>query len=299
MADPLIILSPPHSFTSVAAAMLGQHPQLYAFPEVNLFVAETMRERAGVLKRWAFSEHGLLRLVAELWEGEQNPRTIALARRWIESRLDHACVSVLRELAERVEPRGVVEKSPMTVLNAEAMQRARRAFPGARFLHLVRHPRTQGASLLRVGGAGAAQRLGGLDYSTPTPTMDPQKAWYTLHMNICTFLDTVPKEQQCRLQGEELLADPDVHLARLAQWLGLRADAEALEEMKHPERSPYAAFGPLTARFGSGSRFLREPTLRAHAAEPQASLKGPLAWRPDGVGFSSEVIQLAAEFGYR
>ena len=34
--DPVFILAPPRSFTSVAAAMLGRHPELFALPETNL-----------------------------------------------------------------------------------------------------------------------------------------------------------------------------------------------------------------------------------------------------------------------
>lgn len=298
MTDALIILAPPRSFTSVVCGMLGQHPQMYGLPEVNLFVAETMRERAGVLQQRAFAEQGLLRVVAQLFGTEQTPQTVALARRWLEFRLECACVSVLRELADKVRPRTLVDKTPMTALRVEYMQRARRAFPNVKFLHLLRHPRGQGESLLRLGGAVAAERLGALDYGTPTPTPDPQKAWYTFHVNISTFLEGVPKEQRLRVRGEDLLADPDLHLAQIAEWLGLRSDAQAIDEMKHPERSPYAGFGPVGARFGNDPQFLREPKLKVSRGGKLPSLEAPLPWRRDGTGCSPEVIQLAREFGY-
>jgi hypothetical protein len=32
----MLILCPPRSFSSVVSAMIGQHPQLYGFPELNL-----------------------------------------------------------------------------------------------------------------------------------------------------------------------------------------------------------------------------------------------------------------------
>jgi hypothetical protein len=38
---PLFILAPPRSFTSVICGMIGQHPQMYGLPEVNLFAGET------------------------------------------------------------------------------------------------------------------------------------------------------------------------------------------------------------------------------------------------------------------
>jgi hypothetical protein len=298
MTDMLVILAPPRSFTSIVCGMLGQHPQTYGLPEVNLFVAETMRERVGVVGQRPFAEHGLLRVVAQLFGGEQTIQTVTLARQWLEFRRDCATVSVLRELADKVQPRILVDKSPMTALRAEYMQRARRAFPNVKFLHLLRHPRTQGQSLMQLGGPAAAHRLGALDYGTPTPTPDPQKAWYTFHSNVATFLEALPKEQKLRLRGEDLLADPAVHLGQVSEWLGLRADREAIEAMRHPERSPYACPGPINARFGNDPKFLRDPKLRLQGRAKRASLEGPLEWRRDGVAFSPEVVQMAREFGY-
>ena len=72
----------------------------------------------------------------------------------------------------------------------------------------------------------------------------------------------------------------------------------AIEEMKHPERSPYACFGPPGARFGNDRFFLERPALRPERAEPH-TLVGPLPWREDGRELMPEVIELARQFGYR
>jgi hypothetical protein len=152
MRDPVFILAPPRSFTSVVCAMLGQHPQMYGLPEVNLFVAETIAERAGVTARPRWSQHGLLRVVAQLFAGEQTVQTIALAQRWLEIRANSTCVSVFRELVQKISPQILVDKSPRTIQHSEYMQRVRRAFPSARFIHLLRHPRSQGESLWNLGG---------------------------------------------------------------------------------------------------------------------------------------------------
>jgi hypothetical protein len=304
MHDPLIILAPPRSFTSVVCAMLGQHPQMYGLPEVNLFVAETMRERQGIMKKRMFADSGLLRTVAQLCGGEQTVRTVALAKRWVRLRMDSACVSVMRELAEKVQSRILVDKSLATVRWIENMQRIRRAFPGTRFIHLLRHPRTQGQSLFEMERRnvqwpiGTAYELGALDFSTDPPTIDLQKVWFSIHTNIYTFLATVQQERWLRIRGEDFLADPDPCLIRIAEWLGLCTDNEAIELMKHPERSPYAGIGPINALFGNDVKFLRDPRLRLFPEGKSPSLEGPLPWREDGRGFSTEVIQLATEFGY-
>jgi hypothetical protein len=279
--------------------MLGQHPQLYGLPEVNLFVADTMRERDGIVARPRWSDHGLLRAVAQLIGGEQTVATVMLARRWIDMRADCSCVSTFEELAEAVSPRRLVDKSPRTVTRIDYLERIHRAFPGARFVHLVRHPRSQGMSHWKLGGQIAATALGAIDYGTDPPTVDFQKSWYALNTNVLVFLRSIPDDRQLRVRGEDVLADPETHLRRIAAWLGLRTDAEAVDAMLHPEQSPYACFGPATALFGNDPTFLREPALRrADGDRPVATLDGALDWRDDEAGFTTEVQELARELGY-
>lgn len=297
LPDPLFILAPPRSFTSVVCGMLGQHPQMYGLPEVNLFVAETLGEMWGFYSRRRFGRDGLLRTVAQLYAGEQTMQTVMLAQRWIQIRSSCDTGPVFKELVEKANGAMLVDKSPITILRAEYFQRLRRTFPEARFIHLLRHPRGMGGSVLKTFGNAMALRMNSFDHGTDPPTIDPQKAWYSLHMNILTFLETVPKEQTLRIQGEMLLSDPDQHLPEIAEWLGLRTDRAAIEEMKHPERSPFACFGPPNARFGGDPNFLKAPVLKPAKGKP-LSLEGPLPWRPDGKGFSREVRDLAHELGY-
>ena len=129
-------------------------------------------------------------------------------------------------------------------------------------------------------------------------SLDPQYAWYVLNARICDFLTSVPCEQQLRIRAEDVLSDSNQTLRQIADWLGLRTDKRAIEAMKHPERSPYASFGPPGARFGNDPFFLRDPALRPARVEPQ-SLDGPVSWRADGQGLLPEVRELAQQFGYR
>jgi hypothetical protein len=301
MRDPVIILAPPRSFTSVVCAMLGQHPQLYGLPEVNLFVAETMREREGLISRPRWSEQGLLRAVAQIVSGEQTRQTVMLAQRWLGHRANASCVSVFRELVDHVSPRGLVDKSPRTAMRPEYLYRLSRTFPEASYIHLLRHPRSQGESLWKLGGVMVARQMQALDHSTDPPTIDFQKSWYSTHSTIVTFLEAVPEERKLQIRGEEFLAKPEVGVRKTAAWLGLRTDEEAVEAAMHPERSPYANLGPPGARLGNDPSFLRDPSLRrpSHDDGSADTLEGPLSWRADGGGFSAELRAMAREFGYR
>jgi hypothetical protein len=79
--------------------------------------------------------------------------------------------------------------------------------------------------------------------------------------------------------------------------LDVRTDEEAIEAMKHPERSPYACFGPVNARFGNNPGFQREPALR-NGSPKQGHLEELGDRRNHGIRFSPEVEELAREFSY-
>jgi hypothetical protein len=127
--------------------------------------------------------------------------------------------------------------------------------------------------------------------------VDPQAAWLRLHTLILEFLRQVPSEQQLRVRGEDLVADPAGSLPRIALWLGIRDDPEAVEAMMHPEESPYACFGPPGARLGNDANFLQTPTLRPDRAMAH-TLTGPQPWRMNAEPFSADVVELAMAFGY-
>src|SRR5712692_735035 len=83
MTQILIILGPPRSFTTVVSAMLGQHPQMYGLPEIHLFVAETMEEWWQQCANATFNmDHGLIRVVAQLFFGGQTEVSASRAAGW-------------------------------------------------------------------------------------------------------------------------------------------------------------------------------------------------------------------------
>jgi hypothetical protein len=311
--DPVIILAPPRSFTSVVGTMLGQHPQLYGVPELHLFQQETVSEFLHACADATFPmSDGVRRTIAELVFGEQSEDTIRRAESWLRRRSDHMTGFLLELFTERTAPRMLVEKSPSTIFHADFMRRAAEMFPGARFLHLTRHPRGHAESVLKYLAGRRTQGplpsnhwllgMASYDGAAPfapgsSPAIDPQNAWYALHRQICAFLDTVPRDRKLQIRGEDLLVDPDRYVREVATWLDLRCDRDAIDETKHPERSPYAFFGPPNAKFGLDFYFLKNPVLRAARATNQ-SLDGPVSWRSDGGGFRSEVVQLARSFGY-
>jgi len=299
---PLIILASPRSFSSVISAMLGQHPQMYGLPELNLFAADNIEEliehfesdghRTG--RRW----DGLLRVIAELFMGRQTSGTVSLARKWVLNNSDETTVSVFEKIMDRVAPRIVVEKSITTVWNDEMLGRALNAFPDTRFIHLTRHPRSHGLSMMELMNKRGWEIARGIyDHSTNPPTPDPQLLWYRINNRIVDALSRVPVDRKMQVRGEDLLQNPEQKLAEIAEWMGLRTDSKAIEEMKHPERSPYASIGPDNAPMGSDHKFLEDPVLKPHRVK-DVGLDGKLAWRDDIDSFFPKVSDLAIRLGY-
>jgi len=312
--DPVFLLSPPLSPSSFVGAMLGQHPRMYAVPETHLFLADAASDWWEICVNSSFDmAHGLLRAVAQLYFGEQTEATVQLAGAWLRRRLPFTTGYVLELLGEKVSPRMIVEKSPSIVFQVGSLQRAQRMFPQSRFIHLVQHPQAYcRAVLAAVEDAMAHQgrippwlrQLACFsaseadEFSQEHFEFDPQQAWRVLNNNICEFLETMPQAQTLRVRVEDVVTSQDSTLGAIAEWLELRADDDAIEAMRHPERSPYACFGPVGARYGDNPLFLRSPILAAPPGDTD-SLDAPLSWRQEGDGLLPEVRAIARQFGYR
>jgi Sulfotransferase family len=295
--DILVILAPPRSFTTLVSAMLGQHPQLYGLPETHFFTCDTVDEW---LTRYRGTDRadGALRAVSQVVFGLQSSATVGMARVWLQARSPVTTADVLRSLGRRVEPRVLVEKTPQAAQEPGAMRRMLREFPEARFLHLTRHFLAQARSRLerRIRACG----LDGKDaLATAARSLDgdPVQLWLVTHRAILRFLDNVPVQQQFRVRAEDLLGEPEQHVRRVAQWLRIRSDNVAIEEMMHPERSPFAAAGPPNAPAGGDEKFFSEPILRRRSSAVPP-LDAGLPWNSDGAPFGPAVQQLATVLGY-
>ena len=266
----LILLSPPRSFSSVVSTMIGQHPELYGFPELHLFIGDTVQEMLDREYRAGnhFGPSGLLRTIAQLEFGHQTRATIAHAIAWLNERKLWSTRDLMEHLRMRVAPRIGIEKSPITALRPLDLERTWVFYPKAYFLHLTRHPVSTSRSMdlfLQQRSRSSKQR-----------PFNNLLSWYRFHHNILSFTRSLPPGQSMMVKGEDILSDPDRYLAQIAEWLGVRTDDAAIAAMKHPEYSPYAYYGPTPANGGNDSNFMRNPVFRpGRVKEP--SLKDFLA----------------------
>jgi len=291
MIDPLvIILAAPYTHASLVCAMLGQHPEMYALPDTNLFIADDVE---AVLDAHARIGHGvgdgLLRLFAQINEGGQDDDTVKAAAAWLRARGNWTTRQLLDYVYEKLNPRYLVDSSPSTVISADNLQRMRRMYPDANFIHLASHPRRAADAF--ADNHASRDALFALFDGDP----DSESVWYGPNSLVAEFAMSLPAGQCLRLMVEDLLQDPENYLLQIAQWLDLTTGRDAISAMLHPEKMPYAATGPSSAPGGMETGFLEHPGLPAKIAPASLAASASSAAHE----FSPELLKLAKEFGYR
>ena len=279
--------------SSLVGAMLGQHPQLYGLPELNLFVADTVAQwHDDHTRRQNRPQalHGLVRALAQLHEGEQSEASVRHAWSWLADRREWSITRIFEHLAVAVAPRILVEKSASSTAQWSLLIRAYKTLPQANFLHIATHPLAVAHALLEQREAPSLEGSEWLQQQL--------KAWHHRHTAILDFASVLPEGQCVSLQGERLLTEEACYLPQIAQWLGIREDAEAIEAMRHPEQSPYAKPGPVNARWGDDRKFLLSPTLRRPELNWPPLRDDPLLARIANPELVGAVGELARQMGY-
>lgn len=275
--------------------MLGQHPELYGFPELRLFRADTVaalllepvpgrgmpaRERTA----------GLVRALAQLHEGEQPPEAVDRAFRWLEDRMQWRAAAVLEYLLKLISPLVGVEKSPESSTSDAAIRRMSQAFPAARYLHLVRHAWPTVVSMV-----AAWQGLTYWNVPAELAARRCLEVWYRQHRRIAEFGATIPPGRFLRVHAEDVVNRPSQALPSICRWLAIDDSDESIWRMMAPERSCYAAPGPPNAVGGLDPKFLARPWLRPL---PHPSSLAPPAGSWDRSVYLAAVA-LARRLGYQ
>ncbi|GGJ84211.1 sulfotransferase family protein [Streptomyces camponoticapitis] len=294
--EPVFILSPPRSFSTVTLALLAGHPQIFGFPELLVFANERVSDLIGddgteaerfppEYRRTRLS--GVYRAIAQVHEGVQTQDALDRARTWLLDRTDRPTTSVLDDLLGHISPLVGVEKSPDTVATDESLARCLTHYPKARYLHLTRHPVTTQRSMQEQNPQYLTNKK--------VRAVGAATSWYLSHRRIMAGLAELPDDQWMRVRGEDLLREPELWSRRLLDWLGLDSSDDMVDRMLHPESWQFANNGPSGGLYGGDHKFLSNPKLRP-VPDP-----GPVRFDPEW-GLLDEMCDrmtgLAHELGY-
>ncbi|MFW6692177.1 sulfotransferase family protein [Streptomyces sp. MAR4 CNX-425] len=292
--EPVFVLAPPRSFSTVAVALLAGHPQVYGFPELLVFANATVGDLVGdgtekerypeKFRRGRMS--GVCRAIAEVHEGVQTEDAVVRAHTWLTHRAGWPMHRVLAHLLEAVSPLVGAEKSPDTVGTEAAFARCLSHYPDARYLHLTRHPVTTQRSMHEQLPEPANRTARVVGAAT---------SWYLSHSRIRDRLAALPAGQWMRVRGEDLLREPEALLPAVLDWLDLDKSEAVIARMLRTEGWRFTGFGASGQLYGGDHTFLAHPRLRP-VPDP-----GPVRFDP-AWGLPEEMVRrmsrLAAELGY-
>jgi hypothetical protein len=292
--DPIFLLCPARSYSTVTLALLAGHPDIYGFPEMLIFEAGTvggLLDRVNVASPAAiFGEmrlNGILRAVAELLEGSQDDAAIGRAKDWLGERSSWPTPEFMDYLLSLVYPKIGLEKSPETVASDQALQTCMEHYPQARYIHLTRHPVTNIRSMIDYW------RVFKLDEKSRAAW--GASGWYKSHSRIVRALSQLPADRWLRIRAEDLLGDPATWLPRILDWLGLPHDGDVVSRMTRTQNWRFAGTGESGMLFGGDAKFLLSPALRPVSVPAEAAFDPSWGLLDEMV---TRITSLASSLGY-
>lgn len=234
----VFLVGTPRSGTTWLQILLGSHPDIATGRETHLF----SRYVSGIWTRFFQDERNIA--------GEDGLKAYFDDDAFQDDLLRPFALTVLRKIAERKPgARYVLEKTPNHLRQAALIKQL---LPDARFLLMVRDPRGVAASHLaamRESWGGWARKSAG----------EAAKLWIS-DVEEGLRLQKRYADDVSRVRFEDLYADREGTLGRLADWLGVRPDgfrdaiARSAAEL---DAERLALNDPADPRYETRDRFFR------------------------------------------
>jgi hypothetical protein len=224
MSSPTVVLGVSRSGTTLLKAMLDAHSQL-AIPSESYFLPQLWDRHGEQPERDAFVED--LTRLQRLREWGVDPEDVR-ARLPERPTFAEAVQSIFQLYAEsRRKPR-FGEKTPLYMQHLDVLERA---FPDARYVHIVRDGRDAATSMR------AMTRRPRFNLSRPRGVGDFAAAWQREVRAARLFGRTHPYHE---LRYEDLVEEPETRLREVCAFLELEYEPGMLEYHRREDPSLYA-----------------------------------------------------------
>ncbi len=258
--EPIFILAPPRSGTTLLRVMLAGHPGLFACNELQLLHFETLAEREEAYKgKFALWSEGLVRAVMELNHCGADEAKLLLhnfAKQGMTTR------EMFEQLQEWAGDRLLVDKSPSYAIDADALEKALADFPNARFIHLVRHPYSMVKSFEKYN-MDQVVYLHPHDFSSQKLG---ELVWLESHQTTLDFLKKIPENQQFRMVYEDLVQHPETMMHAMCEALDIPFHEGLLEPYKDLDKKMTDGIHPDSRSMGD-THFDKKGKIEAKKAE--------------------------------
>jgi hypothetical protein len=254
-----VVLGVSRSGTTLLKSMLDAHSQL-AIPSESYFLPQLWDRHGERPERDAFVED--LTRLERVREWGVDPEAVR-ARLPERPNFAEAVQSIYRLYAESRGKPWFGDKTPLYMQHLDVLERA---FPGARYVHIVRDGRNAAFSLL------AMTRKPRFNLSRPRGVGDFAVAWRREVRAAQAFGRTNPYHE---LRYEDLVDQPEARLREVCAFLGLEYEPRMLEYHRREDPSLYADHPRLAEPPVPDTRSWRRE-MRAADAELFEAIAGDL-----------------------
>lgn len=217
--DPIIVLGVSRSGTTLLRSMLDRHPDV-AIPTESYFIPQ-LHDRHG-------DRPDRARIIADVGR-LQRVREWGVAPDDLAARLGSS--PTFAEVIDAIyatwaERRGATRYGDKTPLYMQHLDLLDRVFPTASYVHIVRDPRAAGLSFVGM------RRKARFNWSRPRRVEDFACQWRMEVGDARALGRRVGEGRYLELRYEDLVADAERHLRRIASFLGLEYDPVMLDHTR-------------------------------------------------------------------
>ena len=212
------LLSAPRSGSTLLRRMLGCHPDVYAPMELHLMSYQDFAQRNEELSDKEHS-HLLEGTIVARQEIRGMTRSVSMAVDQMYVRDQRSVSQFFKEIDQYIQASVLVDKTPTYAFSLSTLERIKKIFPTAKFIHLTRRPN---AVIKSIIDSDLGQLIRFMQTSGITPNRFAEALWCLCEQNIRAALKDIGS-RSIRVNYESLVTTPEQTMARLHEFLGIPA----------------------------------------------------------------------------
>lgn len=215
------LLSAPRSGSTLLRRMLNCHQDIYAPMELHLMSYQDFAQRREMLKD-GHHEHLLQGTIVARQEIRGMTATVSKAVETMYAKDQRSVTQFFTEIDPYMKQKVLIDKTPTYCFSLPTLQRLKKTFPEAKFIHLTRCPNAVIKSLI---DSNLVEIMDFFKRSTLKQSQLPEALWCLCEKNIYDALADVQHRTK-KVNYEELVTSPEETMSQLHEFLGLEVSLD-------------------------------------------------------------------------